>query len=672
MGFTLLVLAMVVGSARCATSRQSPTECADGSMTLWMQNNDGKNPCELVQDVLRVCDPSFSLEFLPRSYTCDNSYGSTLAPCCCGGPTFALMSACWSCQYNITFELVSTTFTGFVKDCQTLPNPITSYDTRVRSNITALDLPPWSQVEPLAGKWDFAGAWRNSTPSPTAAPPVPTGYPIQFNSTGISKGALAGAIVGAILGSKLLFMLAGYLFYRWWKKQPGHNGEDDERGYVRHVFGSRAHVDLDEDTASPRSSRWLGVPSYLQPTSFHSSSADSGSPIPGQQELSPHNTPSGQNMPREAQVTPYFPSQGRVESEKARERRRSHSMTLHVANNGGTTSDEENRAPAPQPALLPRPPSTSSGPGSPAAVLSSPMLAMASRSTSHADSTSTSDLHGHSASTGSGPGTRYQEDDAGYRIVIEDGGGGQEVVRSVPPAYVDYRKGYSNAHLDKRNLARQDSAQADGSNNTHEGSSGSAMSETGRPGGTSDNTSTTCINSSSNHSGPSSPKKQDAEAHDTDTIDAKTMTETNTVREPLTEPDHRDRTESGDSEGAATIKPPAELGNPGPIERSSTSDLAALTAANTAANRPTTSGSNTSYHTARPSHATHTSAPAGVTFADPMPQGHDSSEQDDPKTSGDISPPKNDPPQAAASPAPWSWGRALGAFGLGGASPSGS
>jgi hypothetical protein len=47
----------------------------------------------------------------------------------------------------------------------------------------------------------------------------------------------AGAIVGAILGSKILFMLAGYLFYRWWKKQPGRDDDDDEKGYVHHVFG---------------------------------------------------------------------------------------------------------------------------------------------------------------------------------------------------------------------------------------------------------------------------------------------------------------------------------------------------------------------------------------------------------------------------------------------------
>ncbi|CAE6442619.1 unnamed protein product [Rhizoctonia solani] len=687
MASVFIILAAITGSVHSATSRQSPTECADGSMTLWMHNNDGKNPCELVQDVLRVCDPSFSLGFLPRGYTCDNSYGSALSPCCCGSPTFALMSACWSCQYNITFDLVSTTFTGFVKDCQTLPNPITSYDTRVRGDIAALDLPPWSQVEPLAGKWDFAGAWRNSTPSPTVAPPVPTGYPVQVNSTGISKGALAGAIVGAILGSKILFMLAGYLFYRWWKKQPGRDDDDDERGYVHHVFGepkyprravtrrsrkgSRAHVDLDEDTASPRSSRWLGVPSYLQPTSFHShSSAGTDSPVTGQQELNPHDALSGPHARGAARVTPYFPDQRPVESEKARERRRSQSNVLHIANTGGTTSDEENRAPIPQPGLLPHPPSVSSGPGSPPAVSNSLPILLVSRSNSHADSSSTSNLPEHPTSTGSGSGSGYQEDDAGYRIVIEDENGGQEAVRSVPPAYVDYRQGYSNAGLDKGNLARQGSAQADGSNNTHGGSSQSTGSEAGRPGGLSDNTSATCINSSSSDSRPPSLKKGDAEGRDTDTIDAKTMTETNTLREPQIEPDHRDRTESGDSEGAVTIKPPAE--NPRPVERSSTSDLAALTAANTAANRPNTSGSNASYHTARPSQTTHISAPAGVTFVESMPQHHDDSEHDVRQTSDDTSLPKNEPPPATTSSAPWSWGRALGAFGLGGTSASSS
>ncbi|KDN37086.1 hypothetical protein RSAG8_10361, partial [Rhizoctonia solani AG-8 WAC10335] len=563
----------------------------------------------------------------------------------------------------------------WIYDDQTLPNPITSYDTSVQSRITALDLPPWSQNEPLAGKWDFAGAWRNSTPSPTSAPPVPTGYPIQFNSTGISKGALAGAIVGAILGSKLLFMAAGYFFYRWWKREHAHD-DDDERGYVQHVFGepkyprravtrrsrrgSRVHVDLDEETASPRSSRWLGVPSYLQPTSFHSqSSATSDLRVPGQQELNPHHSPPGvYGHAEEGGVTPFISNQRPVESEKARARRQS--TLLRVANTGAT-SDEDNNTPAPQPELLAHANSVSPGPVSPPAAPNSPRISgTASRSNSHAGSFSTSNLHGHSASvgSGSGSGTRYQEDDAGISIVIEDGSESHEPVRSVPPAYVDYRKGYSGANLDKGGLHRHDSAQADGSNNTHGESSQSAGSEPGRRGEASD-TSVTCMDSPSNSS---SPKITEAELHDTDTVGAKTMTETDTVREL----DHRDRHESGDSEGAATIKPP-ETDNPGPIERSSTTDLAALTAANTAANRPNSSGSGGHYQPTRPSHPPkNTSAPAGVTFSELMPQDHANSEHDVGQTSVDASPSSNETLSSAANSAPWGWSRALDAFGLGG------
>jgi hypothetical protein len=98
---------------------------------------------------------------------------------------------------------------------------------------------------------------------------------VAIQSTGISKGALAGksavsrrrlvpdsaitrnlldlqillplrsagAIVGAILGSKILFMTAGYVFWRWWRKQPGHQPreEDDEKGYAQRVLGEPRH-----------------------------------------------------------------------------------------------------------------------------------------------------------------------------------------------------------------------------------------------------------------------------------------------------------------------------------------------------------------------------------------------------------------------------------------------
>ena len=655
--FMSFVLAMVLVHTVRSETQQSPTECADGSMTLWMQNSDGKNPCELVQDVLRVCDASYKLDFLPRGYTCDNGPGSALAPCCCGSPTFALMSACWSCQYNITFDLVSTTFTGFEKNCETLPDPITTYDASVRSNILALNLPAWSEVEPLAGKWDFAGAWRNATPNPTTAAPVPTGYPIQVNSTGISKGALAGAIIGAILGSKLLFMAAGYVFYRWWRGQQ--EDRDDEKGYAHRVLGeprhgrrviprsrrgSRGHVDLDEDTNSPR---WPGVPPYLHPTSFHSHSSRGSDSHPEQDAQQPSGSraygPGRYPQEEEGGVTPFIVDQRPVESEKSRQRRQSTSLRV---TNDHSQSGEEGSPPAPQPALLAHAHSVSYGPTSPRT--SRPLISPASRS----NSASTSNIHGHSSSSAS---TRYQEDDAGVSLVIESSGSGSheaDAIRCVPPAYVDYRQGYSSDKPKPKPIRRRtESTSANG------GSSGGGGT------GASDSASATYIGSSDGPSrAPSIDKSIDAEPerHEADTMDAKTMTETNTVREP--EPDEpRDRTTSGDSEGASTIKPPeppVDAERPVTAGRSSTTDIAALTAANTSANRAGTE---------RPAPTSHSSAPAEAVLGSSPDNVGDSH-----SSSHDITRAQSSNTDATSGAGAWSWGRALGVFGLTGAPASGS
>ncbi|QRV85297.1 transmembrane protein [Ceratobasidium sp. AG-Ba] len=605
-------IAVLIATVAVLGASQQPTECADPSMTMWMRNSAGKTPCELVQDVLRVCDASFEIGFLPRSYTCNNGPDSNLAPCCCGSPTFALMSACWSCQYNVTFDLVTTTFTAFEKDCQALPNPITTYDSSVRDRINALGLPAWSEMEPLAGKWDMASAWKNSTPSTTSAMPTPTGYPYQITSTGISKGALAGAIVGAILGSKILFMLAGYVFWRWWKKQPGHQHDDgNEKGYVRQMVGeprhhlrgrfagrnrrgSRGQVDLDEDT-SPRTTRWM-IPPYLHPTSFHSHSSGLNSPAPAPAP--------DLNEPVPGDVTPFRTEDRRPESEKARTRRMSGSMRVTNDHHQDHTEGGMN-IPAPLPALLARARTLSGDatpPHSPSLNLhsplihsgSSPLLASHGRSTSQSVSTVAG-----TDSSGVGP-RRYQEDDAGVSLVIEDGrggspssgsgsGGGGGGIRSVPPAYVDYRQGYSQAD-----------------NKAPRFSSATASTEGGE---TSEGT--TYIGSGSSrdhHARVEGVKKDEDEGSGSPTTVAPTVqaassdvpvpstevppmptTENAPVPPTVSEDDARDRTISGDSEGAATIKPDPDLVPPPPptrpIERSSTTDLAHLTAANTAANR---------------------------------------------------------------------------------------
>ncbi|KAG8717484.1 hypothetical protein FRC08_007339, partial [Ceratobasidium sp. 394] len=575
-------------AATVRAARQQPTECADDTMTLWMRNSAGKTPCALVQDVLRVCDASFEIGFLPRNYSCDNDPKSALAPCCCGSPTFALMSACWSCQYNITFDLVTTTFTSFEKACP--PDPITSYNPSVQGAIDALDLPAWSRVEPLAGKWDMSCAWKNATPFPTAAPPVPTGYPITV-TTGISKAALAGAIIGAILGSKLLFMLAGYLFWRWWRTQPGHPHEDDEKSYVERVLGeprnhrlsrrrgSRSHLDLDldEDHATPRSSRWL-VPSYLKPTSFHSHSSESESPPPPDPEFN------GQP----GNVTPFEAREPVMESEKARTRR---SMSMRVTNNlPGTGAGD---VPRPQPALLAGARRLSiDSPQSPTAPLS------------HSNSfVVQNQSHSRSQSPGSGPG--YQEDDAGVSLVIESGhtspNPSEVAVRSVPPAYVDYRgMGYSySARADKvPRFERRGSTSVEGTTSesatcigSREGSgAGSVKAFAGvgveEPGPSREGrgaveerdegevrTVTERAVENGGLSAPRTPRPTGAESGNAargGTAGNEAETRDTTTGD---ESDVRDRTGSGDSGG--TVKP-GVVEPPKPLERASTTNIAAL------------------------------------------------------------------------------------------------
>ncbi|KAG8703328.1 hypothetical protein FRC09_004222 [Ceratobasidium sp. 395] len=576
----------------------------------------------------------------------------------------------------------------------------------------------------------MASAWKNATPYPTAAPPVPTGYPLVVNSTGISKGALAGAIVGAILGSKILFMLAGYFFYRWWRKQPGRqrDDEDDEKGYARRVLGeprhhripgrnrrgSRGHVDLNEDSTSPRSSRWL-APAYLHPTSFHSQSSRSES----SQDRPP---PDPQGQPGD--VTPFDAHQPPVpESEKSRARR--HSASLRVTNNRARSNSGTGNGGGiarPQPAILERARTLSGGTMDSPQMM--PMTPMSHSGSLVVQNRSNSDSTG--ASSGSGV-RRYQEDDAGVSLVIEDGttsspssgdgsGNTSAGVRSVPPAYVDYRTGYSRA--DKTPPPRFD-RQASGnvsvegtsesatyigsgsSNPTRAGSvkgdrrksveMGGVVEEVrsngavvtpateqpvegeapaGPPPMTPPTTPPAAENPPANvrrlPSPPAtagSPPPATAGSPSPPTPGTGTGTaaepETSPTTAPGTSPttgaddesDVRDRTTSGDSEG--TIKPSdgTTTEPPKPLSRSVTTDLAALTASNTAANR--SSGPNTpetitgaGAGSGHPTTTRQISAPAGVTLAtEPAPE-----------------PVSSVPAQPAESS--WSWSRALGVFGI--------
>ncbi|KAG9076954.1 hypothetical protein FRC06_009197 [Ceratobasidium sp. 370] len=496
-------------------------------------------------------------------------------------------------------------------------------------------------VEPPAGKWDMASAWKNATPYPTAAPPVPTGYPITVNSTGISKGVLAG---------------------------------------------SRSHVDLDEDT-TPRSSRWLGVPSYLQPTSFHSQSSRSHSPS-GHFPPDPQFSGAGTGQPGD--VTPFEAREPVIESEKARTRRRT--ASFRVTNDPA----EHGAVPRPQPVLLAgaRRLSSSSQPQSPTIPLGSPL--------SHSGSLV---IHNRPASrslstrTGTSSGQRYQEDDAGVSLVIDDGRGSPHLsdgVRSVPPAYVDYRTGYSRADKAPR-FERRLSGSVEGTSEsgTYIGSGSSNPTRAGsvkvdKPGPSGEGERTLRVEPGSNvegvveerdevgvvlwdegevrtleerdegevgtvtdraveNGGSSAPRTRSGTPHPTvteagadDESAARGEGEPD-VRDKTTgdDSDPRNRTASRDSEG--TIKP-GTVEPPGPLERSSTTDLAALTVVNTAANqstRPDAPGQSDPSPT-QPNPIRQASAPAVVTLSEAA---------------------ESTPAQPAESS--WAWGRALGVFGIG-------
>ncbi|KAF8595291.1 hypothetical protein BDV93DRAFT_528804 [Ceratobasidium sp. AG-I] len=235
--FTLIpALISLFSMIQTSLAQQGPTQCYDPTMTSWMLNSEGENPCQVAQEVLRVCNPSFSINWLTGAYSCDNGPTSISAACCCGSPTFALLSACWSCQYNYTMDIVSTTFTSFEKNCASVPTPLTSYDPIIRSQVDQIDIPLWAKIEPMAGKWDLAAAWRNATPATTSIPPLPTSYPI-YTSGGLSSSAIVGVIVGSVFGTALMFLITAVVLWRCLglgqrRRQPDDIRVGENMGYL--------------------------------------------------------------------------------------------------------------------------------------------------------------------------------------------------------------------------------------------------------------------------------------------------------------------------------------------------------------------------------------------------------------------------------------------------------
>ncbi|ELU38703.1 hypothetical protein AG1IA_07267 [Rhizoctonia solani AG-1 IA] len=124
----ILALASLFTAARTTLAQQTSLQCHDPVMTRWMLNSAGETPCQVLQDVMQICNPSYAVDWLTPSYSCDNSPTAMTAACCCGSPTFALFSAC-------------------------------CYDPIIRSRTDQVNIPLWAHMVPSAGRWDLTGVY---------------------------------------------------------------------------------------------------------------------------------------------------------------------------------------------------------------------------------------------------------------------------------------------------------------------------------------------------------------------------------------------------------------------------------------------------------------------------------------------------------------------------------
>lgn len=358
-----------------------------------------------------------------------------------------------------------------------------------------------------------------------------------------------------------------------------------------------------------------------------------------------------------------------AESEKSRARRQPTSLRV-INDHLNQLNEGEQVILASQPTLLSQVYSVSSGPCSPSAAHSPPMLNANSRSNSHMHSTSSSNRRrGYSNSTGSSSFTRYQENDARVSLVIEEGVG-HEVLRTIPPAYVDYRRASSSGSHDGVQPERRTNniARAEGSTSALGASSGAGHRNDSMI------LSATFVGSSTVPTRPPSIKRNGTGLRDTDTVDARTVTETNTVREPTRgRSEQRDRNAPGDSEDTTMARSLQEAGSSMPAEQSAARDLAAPTTPNMIVNRPRSSSQNSSYVLDRPPSPVHTPAPAGVTLSDSPSEGqHVAIEHGNQVTVDKVSRPTGaEGSSTSSNSGPWGWSRVLG-FGLSSSSAGGS
>jgi len=139
--------------------------CASGTEIQpdfnWWNNKHGENPCQMLQNLLRGCDPDHTIQMMPQSPLkspdiCEANPNSdnSFIPCCCNTVAYALREACWSCQQGKAHPDAPhrrPTFAEYLRCPGTVPNTKELF-----KNVSA---PPWTalRIDP-DGTWNLTMA----------------------------------------------------------------------------------------------------------------------------------------------------------------------------------------------------------------------------------------------------------------------------------------------------------------------------------------------------------------------------------------------------------------------------------------------------------------------------------------------------------------------------------
>ncbi|KZV95257.1 hypothetical protein EXIGLDRAFT_735558 [Exidia glandulosa HHB12029] len=208
--------------ARAACTSSSPYECCAPDASDWMLNQSGKSPCQLLEQLMQFCQPSFSVPFLGSDMNCptvEDPPNMSPSPCCCSTVSYTLFAACRLCQSESSSQ---TSYQAFLDSCGAetrlgdLPSTLNATES------SALSLPPWVAIVPLYydRPWDWQTAFLNESQtrhSSSTASHTPTASPAPTRPVNI---AALVASISAIISIGLILGVVYYLRIRRRRVDP--------------------------------------------------------------------------------------------------------------------------------------------------------------------------------------------------------------------------------------------------------------------------------------------------------------------------------------------------------------------------------------------------------------------------------------------------------------------